>query len=205
MTLDLSLSEFTALVAKAFRGAGYPWGLANDGAYAARVLAQHRWPAAEIVARLLTEADRYGVNALAVDAALAVDTTLIDAPLCPVCLGAALADLGDSAVSHAASLMDSRPVLEPVLLTPWLTNCQIAWGEGEAAISDAGIEGTGTMPSGAAAITVTALDDTTTTPPVAARATRAPVEQATYELLLELAGRTYAPATEESRNAGAGE
>ena len=107
------MGEFTALVAKALRGAGYPWGLAEDGASSASTLAQHHFPAGDVVARLLGHVDRHGFDRLMVGN---VDTDA-DGPLCPIWVGVAVSD-----DPTFAPVLSNREVLEPLLLAPWAWN-----------------------------------------------------------------------------------
>lgn len=105
--MNLSLSEFQALVRKAFRGAGYPWGLAEDGAAAARTLAERGEDAGAAVARLLDAVEDRDLADLMPDE----NWTAAGGPACPVCVGACLSDAGNPDV-------ELGPVLEPSLLLP---------------------------------------------------------------------------------------
>ena len=185
-TLDLSLGEFEALAAKALRGAGYTWGIAADGAHAARVLARNELPAADILARLIDH----------VDGEQATDA-------CPLTCGAAAADLGGQPL-HLASVLDGRTVIEPLLLAPFLRDCRLDWATGHVVVRNDAITMEGEHPSGATSVQVTSCDPADSHQAPAPPATRASVSGQTYTTLVDFAGRTYAPATEESRNAGAG-
>ena len=77
MILDASLNEVETLAAKAARGAGLPWGLAEDAAKAARWLAAFGLPWPETLLRLLAgwdarrsrPGDRAGIQVFAADGA----------------------------------------------------------------------------------------------------------------------------------------
>ncbi len=105
--MNLSLSEFQALVRKAFRGAGYPWGLAEDGAAAARTLAECGEDAGAAVARLLDAVEGRELAELMPDD----NWVAPGGTACPICVGACLRDLGLPDV-------ELGPVFEPTLLLP---------------------------------------------------------------------------------------
>jgi len=207
MDLDLSLGEFEALAAKALRGTGYSWGAATDGAHAALVLAQNGLPAAEIALRLVTHVEYHGPGTSVLQDPSSGRAT---APICAVTYGAALSDLAGAAPDLVASVAKSRPVIEPLLLAPFLTNCVIGWADGSVCVTHRGIELNGSIPVGAVHITIdfdgyagTDLEDG-----CAVRShkgsTRAVVTPATYWSLQAFAARTYAPASKQSRSSGAG-
>lgn len=78
MTIELSLGEAEALISKAARGAGLPWGLAAEaGAAARRLIASGEPEAAAAFSDFLSETAEYGASAP-----------------CPLRLGLRAADLG---------------------------------------------------------------------------------------------------------------
>jgi len=196
MGLDLSLGELQALAAKALRGVGYPWGLADDGAHAARVLAQHGIASAEAVAQLAGRADRLGP-------AIRTLGNSSTAPVCPISFGAAVADLDGTAEVEFERLVGSRPLCQPQLVAPFVADCQIIWPAGRVAVRANTIQLAGSPPSDPTQVEITAHEPET----LVQRpnwATRAVVSAETLAALEHFAGRTYAPATEASRR-GAGE
>ncbi len=109
-----SLGEIEATVRKAARGAGLPWGLAEEAGKALRWLAAHGIDGRPAFADLL---DRHAAGLVSVRIAEADGRwSGADGPLCPVALGAALMD-------HAllpAPAIAAGPVLHPELLTPFV-------------------------------------------------------------------------------------
>lgn len=199
MSSDYSLGEFESLAAKSLRGAGYPWGLATDGAHAARVLAQHGLPAADTVARLVSDVDRYGITTWSGDY-----STDPAAPVCPIFCGVALADLGLSALAGLSEVIGSRPVIEPLLLAPFVANCELNWGCGQVIVSPGAIRFGGSAPANPTTLTIIEVEAPPKSDVSSQRATRAVVTPETLAVLEHFAGRTYAPATDASRR-GAGE
>ncbi len=160
--IDLSLSEFESLAFMALRGAGYPWGLAADGALAARRLAQAGQPATTTVLGLVDQLDEVVVADVAPDPASRWRSP--SGVLCPICVGAALNDFSPS-----------EEVIELVLADDGLVEPTLA-----AALNGRGVQ------------------------PDAGTCSRVSASTADVERLKGYAQRTYAPATEASRQAGAG-
>lgn len=205
--MDLSLGEFRALVAKAFRGAGYPWGLTEDAAHAAATLASYGIDAGLLVVRLLSHTDQRTVEQHMPDALWAAPSGV----LCPVCVGAAIADVG-----RLDALALGR-VFQPVLLSPFLMELVdeenpafvIDWQEGRCIVGEDRIVVDGSSPIGPTETSITPGTTTNSTgqspvktPPV--RLTRVDLDQRTQARIEDFAGRVYAPATEASRRSGAG-
>lgn len=198
--MNLSLGEFQALVAKAFRGAGYPWGLTEDASYAARRLAQFGYPSGEIVVSLLHTVDDVEPQSLMPDNAWRSTGAL----LCPVCVGVSIADLG------GIESVETSPVQEPELLAPLLAHTVdaanadgyvISWNGGSCSVGAAGISSTGERPDGAVAVSIVRRDVEAES---TATSTRVDLSAPTFDSLATLAHRIYAPATEASRLGGAG-
>lgn len=201
--MTLSLNETEAMAKRATRGAGYPWGLAEEAAKATRWLCAHGIDGCAALARLLTAMD----GAPRGDHAPRIGPVwTAPAALCPLVTGAALSD-------RAALLADGPlrlgPTAEPALLLPFAALCARAQGApvtltapGVTAITDGtSLALTGALPPEATEITVS-LGGTLQDP--APHQTRARPDPAAWEVLARLAHRTYAPATEASRLSGAG-
>lgn len=200
--MSLSLNEVEALARKAVRGAGYPWGLAEDGARAARWLVAHQVDGCAHLASTLALLD--GMN----------DAQRRPLPgragwfgaghrLCPITTGLALAD-GAIAVSAPVRLCN---VVEPALLLAFLGlladegAVEMLWSGSRAVAGPSGVAGA--LPP------VETLSDlvvlrTPSTPPTRPVVTRARLRRVDLMRLEALAHRTYAPATEQSRLLGAG-
>ncbi|MEO1490717.1 MAG: DUF3726 domain-containing protein [Pseudomonadota bacterium] len=179
--MSYSIGEISDLCIKAARGCGKPWGLAEEVGWAIRWLVRAGWPGPDRLALILSGKD--GV--------------------CPVTLGVAVADSGQ------VTLLDTAgSVAEPLLLLPFLSRLapkgralRVSIEERPFRVTAFGTDVGMPIPiSGAVRVTGDAA-----MPPTRPPHTR--VEQITpeaYEILNEMAARTYAPASEMSRQRGAG-
>lgn len=200
--MNLSLGEFRALVAKAFRGAGYPWGLTEDGAYAARRLAEFGLDSGPMVVRLLQFADGRPLIDLLPD--IDAPTTESRSPRCPVCVGATLADRG------LGPPLVIGTVVEPLLAGPIIATAmsrtgkvvRLSWDSGALTLGDDRFSLDGALPDGPIVVTAGQSSTPATTE---ITHTRVELDDLTFDALERFAHRTYAPATDASRQgAGAG-
>ncbi len=182
MTLDLSLGEVQALSLKAARGAGRPFGLAEEAAFATRFLIERGYDGAGALAALLQATD--GTDAR-----------------CPLALGVALSDSG------AVLEGEIGPVVCPLMVAPFLVGLcgagrglSLRAGEGVISIGVDGAMAGSPLPTTLAPLIITDC----ASPAAFMRQTRAQVSQEAFATLTVFAARTYAPATEESRAKGAG-
>lgn len=184
--MNWSLVETEALARKAARGGGYSWGQAEDAGAAVRWLEARGLPGAAALAALLE--------------------TPVDARSCPIVQGTYLCDAGVSPAP--ATLADLRA---PLLLVPFLAWCA---GPGGGWL-DAGIGPVrftigpdGVWRQGAQNVPMRATVQLSAAqrPDAAALGvvTRARCDSGVMAVLDGFAARTYAPATEASRLAGAG-
>lgn len=190
---DLSLGELEALATKAARGAGMPWGLAAEAGHSVRVLAGAGAPGGARLAGLLTS---YGQVARP---RRDKGVWRGDGALCPVTLGAALADFAEPArtgpvaapallAGGIARLADLRPTLEWAGGVIWASpNGLGCSGKLDALVADEAELTLGTAPA-----------------QITRARTRANVSDEVLSILNRFAHKTYAPATEASRLAGAG-
>ena len=88
--VDASLNELEALARKAARGAGLPWGLAEDAGWAVRWLEARELPAATLLAHWLDRRPR-STPVPQRDKGI---WTGGNAPLCPLVTGPMLAEIG---------------------------------------------------------------------------------------------------------------
>ncbi len=199
--IRLSLSEIDALARKAARGAGCPWGLAEEAGKAARWIAGYGLPGPEALASLLTARRSCGC------------TGETGAPNCAIASGAQLSDeAGDIADGKAADLGD---VAEPLLLLGQASRSANAlgvtltlrWQDFSATcFPDAlAIEQRGgtDYPVGRDVVCCddnAAIDKAAQLPETGSRF----VSAKAYQVLVRLAGKTHAPSTESSRVSGAG-
>lgn len=211
--MNLSHGEFRALVAKAFRGAGYTWGLTEEASFSAGWLAE-RWPnAGELVVELLTAVDGLPTKGLMPDQNWSSGT----GPLCPICVGTSIAD--------QAGCQDLLigPTLAPVLIAPFLAatleragneastrgaskqgagddGYLMTWQGGSCTIGRGTMVLTGHWQAAAEPVEISRQSTQQTASPARSRVELA---EATFVALDRFAHRVYAPATEASR-AGAG-
>lgn len=187
MTALWSLNEVAALALKAARGGGYDWGMAEESGQAVRWLLTRGLP---------------GADALAMACQKGVAKT---PESCPVTIGCAMSDgLADAFVP--------RSVAAPLLLLPFVawtairrkTALNLRWPGAQFMVSATGelaLSGENFLPSRADVI----VDETSCeNVALAAIRHRAEVSCETYMALTTLAGKTYAPSTEASRESGAG-
>ncbi len=206
----VSLAEIDAMGRKAARGAGYSWGMAEEAGRAARWLAAYRLPGPEALVAVLNE----------VDATVPEHAPLIDGDLwhcdagalCPIAAGAALSDRAE-AIQQGADFR-LGPVIWPVLLVPFL--CRAARDLDCAMTLEGGDFLVHATREGPVAADWWAVTIPLSRQLLVTRASEAPGElrrpgSAAHVLPVELwrrldhfAQRTYAPATEASRRAGAG-
>ena len=204
-----SLNEFEAIARKAARGCGLSWGLAEEAGRASRFLAVHGLPAPRLLADLLSRNDGVAYARLAPDCR-EEPWTASSGRLCPLIAGAALSDrLQDLASGQAIRL--GRCAF-PVFLLPALAARDIeatlvaAWDSVAVSVGPEGVSVDGS----AEALCCHETDGVTITRGTAEKGQKLPVQDRcempgdAAEVLQRFAHRTYAPATEESRAAGAG-
>ena len=209
MTFSLYEIEVTGI--RAARGGGFSWGLAEEAGKAARWLSEHGLPGSEQLAELLTCVDGRGYDELAPVS----DDGIWRAPggsLCPLICGPAICD-------RAAEIAAGRdiafgPMMHPLLLAPYAAAAAKSTG-GAVELVWPGVVLT-TMPQGIAidgdrkALMAPRVEHvrcrrsdrigTQTSGSVVGRE----VDAEAWRRLSALAHRTFAPATDESRLAGAG-
>ena len=201
----LSLNEVEATAKRAARGAGYPWGFAEEAAKATRWLCAHGIDCCGVLARLLAQFDKSEIAANAPqtggDTWIAAEGTL-----CPLTTGTAISD-------RAAKLRTSHirlgRIAEPLMLLPFVAQSasqlqatvSVAW-PGVTATTD-GTRLSLTGEPGVIADDVTVQIGGEVGDCVRLRSRSEP-DPDTLELLGKFSHRTYAPATEESRLLGAG-
>lgn len=210
MSRHLSLSEIDALCRKAARGAGYGWGMAEEAGRSARWLAAYGFQGPEALAAWL--------RARQADACLHLPTLQdgvwqASRGICPLTAGTLINDRESQLLSGRGFEMSQ--VQQPMLMLSMVArivenrDCTIIFSVGDHDITCAaqGIVCSDNFPWDKARADVschlaeeeTASMDETVEPASQSRA----VDDGACDILLELAHRTYAPATEASR-AGAG-
>lgn len=208
--MSWSMNEVEALAKKAGRGAGLSWGLAEEAGRAVRILSELGLDVTKAYADLLTAQDGVAYADLA---PLQPDATWQAAAgrLCPLICGAALNDYAGKIAQDGA---DIGPVAAPQFLIPFAMaavrqtgkTLRLNW-EGVAVWADVDtvyIEGSAKALAApkvqSVAIALAKKHGGRKLVPQ----DRATMNDGVFNTLAAFAGRTYAPATEASRLAGAG-
>ncbi len=199
-----SLNETEALCRKAARGAGYSWGLAEDAGRAVRWLEARSLPGAAGLAAWLGHRDG-GAPRIAKG-----QWRGEGGRLCPLITGAALSDRAESLDLPLAI----APLPHPLLLVPFAalaaaqtdSTLRLAWPGARIDLGAQGlaIQATPDAIAAAGPVTLQLHRVDTAPPPEPTPGRRAHLDAGTLGILEVLAQRTYAPATEASRKAGAG-
>ncbi|MEM1079301.1 MAG: DUF3726 domain-containing protein [Pseudomonadota bacterium] len=206
MTLNLSLNEVDATARKATRGAGYPWGIAEEAGKAVRWLCAQGIDGCAVLAEHLNWFDGADLPAIT-PTVTAPEWHAAGGTLCPLMTGTAFSD-------RALALRDQTLTLgltgSPALLIPFAAQMArqccgtvtLHWPNGSANTDGDALSLQGGMPSRAAWVRIAVAEyGGTDLQQIATRATPA---EPVWDRLNRFAHRTYAPATEESRLKGAG-
>lgn len=192
----LSRSEIEALCAKAARGAGLDWGLAEEAARSATVLDAAGLPGPEWLLDCLETPAGAALDLADPAAAIA---------LCPVRSGAVLLDQG----ARLALPITMPQVIAPGLLIGFLLRStrrrgeggfQLTWAQGKATVLGAGVSVAGAPPPAIGAVGLSRTHGPAGEPNPAPRRPR---DAEIWRRLTVLARATTVPATADSR-AGAG-
>ena len=204
----VSLNEIETTVLKAARGAGLAWGLAEEAAFAARWLAEHGLDWLGPMADALDKS----TSAAAIEVgAGAIRTADGATPLCPLRVGAFVADLGLVGLPMSIARMH-----QPILLVPFVAaaarhgGAEIALAaETTLSIGPDGVSGgRGNLDRLArcetADVVLSRAAAHASTQRLAPRRDPAVVDPQLWSRLTVLEARTYVPASRHSRLAGAG-
>ena len=196
--MSWSLGETAALALKAARGVGLPWGLAEEAAGAVFWLHQRGLPG---ISALCGYLNAYGKPATATDAA------------CPLIMGTALSDGTHPVPDHADDRIDLGIVKSPLLLLPFVATLP----PGNIWLTAPGVDERISRPAdpppdpwhsgwlrGSAPCQLRLGTGPQTIADAADRARLPDQFACCVERLTGYAHRTYAPATSQSRLAGAG-
>ncbi len=192
-----SLSEIDAQCKKATRGAGFEWGYAEEAGKAARWLAKHELPGAALLAAYLPQ--------------------YLESPahfqgMCPIVAGAAICDHGDAITTQA---MHFKQMAYPLLLLPYVAmlararslSLLLSWEGERIACNTQGIcilEQTELHTDEASNVCCeVSVNKQQIRQGQMTKRTGQFVSDADWQVLADLAHRTYVPATEASRQ-GAG-
>lgn len=209
--MTYALNEIEALAKRAGRGAGLSWGLAEEASKAARWLCANGIDGAWVLSALLVELDgrpeRFESPKPPTASEIAPDDDT-SSLLCPLRTGTIVADF---AWKLEAGPFAFRNLAFPVLVVPFMAVAALHLGRSVSLESVAGaattdgvrlsLSGDGLLQSSIADVVVRA--DGVLGPSLPTRSRVLPDSNA-LQTLGAFAHRTYAPATEESRRAGAG-
>lgn len=209
-----SLNEIEAMTKKATRGAGLPWGIAEESGKAVRWLAAHQLPGVALMADLLATQDGmdlglFAPQSLAMDSPWRADVGALG----PLLSGPALNDCADE-------LRNGQPltmlgVSHPMLMLPfaaWAAQylaqaVRVSWCNVHAVAKGnelwmSGPQDQWILTDPVDMVCVLAPYELQGTPSIPLY--RGLVCPTGWDVLSSFAHRTYAPATEESRALGAG-
>lgn len=200
------MNEVEALAKKAARGAGYPWGLAEEAGKAVRWLCAADIDGCAALAQLLTESDGTTLSNRAPRPE--ASWTSPGNRLCSLLTGVALSDFADTLVDEDIHL---KNVAQPILLAPFAglsAQCldapvSLEWERASVATDGETVAISGDIGAASANVIVKAgahLEQGKAQP----ICSRADPDADTLATLNRLAHRTYAPATDASRLSGAG-
>ncbi len=203
--MNVSLNEIDATAKKAARGAGYPWGLAEEAGKATRWLCRHNIDGCAALANLLDEMDGRDIASIS-PSIEGQNWAAAGTVVCPLVAGAAISDRAQGFGSQGIEL---RNVVSPILLAPFLAsiaqqlNVTIRLTAETAELHADGqrVSIIGEFPSLSHQATAT-IGSELLNPNELCR--RAFPDRTTWKRLNSFARRTYAPATDESRLMGAG-
>lgn len=211
--MSWSLNEIESLARKAARGAGLSWGLAEEAGKATRWLTAAGLPGPEALADLLTRNDGADYDMLCPVEAREAHWSAKGGTLCPLVAGAALCDRAEALA--AGDNMTLGQTASPMLLLPYLAaaaqlagrGLRVSWGEltvtlaGDMHLQPANANALHAPLADSVRIECTGTRLADAPPPAKGRGQMPPDVQ---QRLNAFAQRTYAPATEASRLAGAG-
>ena len=218
--MSFSLSEIEALSKKAARGAGFGWGMADEAAKATRWLCKHDIDGCQALVNLLELIDGIGGDRLTqplqtLPSDISQWTTKC---LCPIALGTHLSDRSNlliDTVNECGGEINIGRVLEPNLLIYFLSlmarkigvTVYTHWSDTEVG-TDGQRVGMRKKPQSSGNGLRIWLSSSAIAPDAGISAKclqdRANPSTAVMQALNTLAGRTYAPESEQSRQTGAG-
>ncbi len=198
----VSLNEAEVMATKAARGAGRPWGLAQEAGRAASTLEALRLPGAQCLLDVLVATDGVACEKLR-PASTHTQWWQAERPMCPMLVGAYISDLG--ALAQDVKL---RQLHSPLLLVPFcllaFNNVGFDWSDCTIRTSDDGLFVQGAPDALLVDEALIAGGEP------APRATHqwqpgaVDIADEIWEALSAFAHRTYVPASEASRLKGAG-
>jgi hypothetical protein len=207
-----SLNEIEMTSFKAARGAGVPWGLAEEAGKAARWLAAHKLPALDALAGMLDLIDRrsYGDLTPVREGERWVGRGGL---LCAVNTGVTLCDRAEDLA--AGERFETGPIAYPLLVVPFVAAAQraagaafaVEWPGVSIGVDEAGLHmmpDTDMLAVAADELICELRPEALSGGVVAAEVAGLAVDPALWARLTAYAHRTYVPASDASRERGAG-
>ncbi len=203
--MSWSLNEVESLAKRATRGVGYPWGVAEEAAMAVRWLSARDVDGAAALVQMLTQVDGKAFGYRSPEAGCEI-WRASSGTLCPLLAGAALSDF---ASYFPEGGIETEAMWQPILMVPFAAALArnngkpiaVLWGETTAITDGDVLSLQGPMEAVAEAVHIAPAALETAT---ARKTNRAKTGPQDWVALMQLAHRTYAPASEESRMSGAG-
>ncbi|MGC1496821.1 MAG: DUF3726 domain-containing protein [Sulfitobacter sp.] len=209
--MSYSLNEIEALSKRAARGAGLSWGIAEEAGKAARWLASHDLPGVELLAHVLVQNDDIALRDLTPTSLEGIWKSP-GGTMCPLLAGASLNDCAQRLLTGQA--IEMTGVSHPLIVLPFAawaaihieTGVALTWVNVRLETDGFGvwIDGPQDQISTTMPVELTCTRAENRTDPAQPPAQRGIAQVAAWDMLNSFAHRTYAPATEESRNLGAG-
>ncbi|KPN62482.1 Protein of unknown function [Aliiroseovarius crassostreae] len=202
--MSYSLNEMEATTKRAARGAGYPWGLAEDAAKAARWLCTQGLDGSAEMARVLERG--FAEHPAKHRPQSLVGVWRSEGDLCPISAGALLSDC---AQTLKAAPIEMRHVVVPSVLLPFAASAakrlggsvRVTFDDVVAMTDGTHLELQGELPGLVQRVVVSQCTETVKPNRLL---TRSHLSAQSWDVLNSFAHKTYAPATEESRALGAG-
>ncbi len=209
--IDLSTREMEVLALKAARGAGLPWGLAEEAGYATSWLAQSGLSDLSCISKLLRENEKRSAGELGPGELEGIWLSP-ERVLCPITTGALLSDCSDMIVDR--EVIDIRGLAYPIILLPFaaaaaarINRCiKVSWSGFKAIVSANNIvitQGQDEIDICLAekvAVTIATIQPTSNLQ----RIGRIELADDVFATLVAFAGKTHVPETEQLKNSGAG-
>ncbi|MGI9421814.1 MAG: DUF3726 domain-containing protein, partial [Hyphomicrobiaceae bacterium] len=124
--MAFSLNEIEVMCKRAARGAGLPWGLAEEAGKAARWLSSHGLPGPEELAEILTRNDGRSYDELAPGSVQGI-WCAPSGRLCPLISGAALSDRATDIANGRT--IEFGAISQPLLLAPYAAAAAVQTGK----------------------------------------------------------------------------
>lgn len=198
--MSRSLNEVSALAKKAARGAGYSWGMAEEAGWAVWWLCRQGVDGAGLLADFLRD------EVQSVPVYEAGHWRLASGALCPLHAGVALSDSAGLPNLHTECF---DKVACPALILPFVSTLakvrcvtvEVKTAEGGAMVTGEAVQ---VAPEWGRRSSPVELSFSNVTVTAKTQSSRAHSPETTWQQLEEFAAKTYAPATEASRQKGAG-